>query len=76
MGCIAGLTRVAVLINPDAKISDLYIQEAQAAASKLGLSVEIAEARSLDQLPHAFESVARRGVRVMMIHQEGPPSSR
>jgi putative ABC transport system substrate-binding protein len=68
---IPELTRVAVLINPDAKISDLYIQEAQAAANKLGLSVEIFEARSLNQLPKVFEAIARAGVRAMMINQEG-----
>ena len=68
---IPELTRVAVLINPDAKISDLYIQEAQAAANKLGLRIEIAKARSLDQLPQVIEAVARAGVRAMMINQEG-----
>jgi putative ABC transport system substrate-binding protein len=68
---IPDLTGIALLINPDAQISRLYVQEAQAAAETLGLRVEVFEARSLDQLPRAFEAAARAGLRAMMINQEG-----
>jgi putative ABC transport system substrate-binding protein len=68
---IPELTRVAVLTNPNAKISELYVREAHTAANTLGLSVEIFEARSLSELPGAFEAIAKAGMRALMINQEG-----
>lgn len=68
---ISGISQVALLINPDAQISMLYAQEAKAAATRIGLRIEIFEARSLKQLPDAFEAAAKAGLKAMMINQEG-----
>jgi putative ABC transport system substrate-binding protein len=68
---LQGLTEVALLINPDARISQVYVEEANAAAGTLGLHVKVFEARSLNELPAAFSATARSGLRAMMINQEG-----
>jgi putative tryptophan/tyrosine transport system substrate-binding protein len=65
------LMGVALLVNPDARISQLYTEEAQAAGKSLGLRVEVVQARSLDLLPEAFKAAASAGVKAMMINQEG-----
>lgn len=68
---IPQLTVTALLVNPDAPISRLYIEEAQAAGESLGLRIDVVEARSLDLLPEAFQAAAGAGVKAMMINQEG-----
>jgi putative tryptophan/tyrosine transport system substrate-binding protein len=68
---IPELTGIALLVNPDARISRLYIEEAQTAGESLGLRIEVVEARSLDLLPEAFNAAAATGVKGMMINQEG-----
>jgi putative ABC transport system substrate-binding protein len=65
------VTGIALLVNPDARISRLYIEEAQAAGESLGLRIEVVEAGSLDLLPEAFKAAADKGVKGMMINQEG-----
>jgi ABC-type uncharacterized transport system substrate-binding protein len=68
---IPDLMRLALLINPHAPVSRLYVDEVRAAAAKLGLRVEIFEAGSLVELPSAFGAMAKAGVRSVMINQEG-----
>jgi ABC-type uncharacterized transport system substrate-binding protein len=68
---IPGLTRVALLTNPNAQISNLYITEAQAAATNLGLDLQKFEARSLEELRPTFESMTRAGSQALSINSEG-----
>lgn len=55
------LSRVALLINPNAKISSLYVSQSNEAAPKLGLTAQAFEARSVGELDRAFDAMARGG---------------
>lgn len=68
---IPGLSRVALLVNPLAQISLLYIDLTQTAAPQLGLTVERFEARSRDELAPAFEAMARAGMQALVTNSDG-----
>jgi putative ABC transport system substrate-binding protein len=54
---IPGLSRVALFVNPNAQITQLYVAVTQAAAAALGLVSQTFEARSLDELERAFDAM-------------------
>jgi putative tryptophan/tyrosine transport system substrate-binding protein len=55
------MTRVALLVNPnDQQTADGYIQESQAAAISLGLTIYPAEVRGADDFARAFEKIAEQ----------------
>ena len=56
---ISGLSRVAFLVSPGTAISRVFIDEAQAAAAKIGLNVEAVEVRALDDLAPAFDAMVK-----------------
>ncbi len=68
---LPGLSRVAFLVNPNAFITRLYIEEAQAAAAKLRLTLHVFEARTLDELEPAFGAMAKARVQALAINAEG-----
>jgi len=68
---VPGLSRAALLVNPNSQISRLYIQEAQAAAAKLRFTVQPYEARSLDELKMAFDAMAKARVQAAYAPPEG-----
>ena len=55
---MAKATRVAVVMNPDNASSRLYWREAQRAAPKLGMKLEVVEVRRAADLERAFARVA------------------
>jgi putative tryptophan/tyrosine transport system substrate-binding protein len=54
---VPGLSRVALLINSDQPTSRVFIDETQAAASELGISIQVFDARTLDALNSTFDSM-------------------
>jgi putative tryptophan/tyrosine transport system substrate-binding protein len=54
----SGLTRLAVLMNPDNPTTKPYLRETERAAGVLGLTMRTFEARSVDDLPAAFSAMA------------------
>jgi len=68
---VPGLSRAALLVNPNSQISRLYIQQAQAAAAKLRFTVQPYEARSLDELKMAFDAMAKARVQAVYAPPEG-----
>jgi putative tryptophan/tyrosine transport system substrate-binding protein len=68
---VPGVSRVAQLVNPLAKISPLYTDLTQKAAAQLGLRVERFEARSRDELEPAFEAMARAGMQGLVTNSDG-----
>jgi putative tryptophan/tyrosine transport system substrate-binding protein len=68
---IPGLSRVALLVNPNSQISRLYIDVTQATATALGLVIQTYEARSLDDLEPAFDRMARAGMQAVTINPDG-----
>ena len=68
---IPDLARVAQLINPAAKVSRLYTEVTQAAAAQLGLTVQLFEARSRDDLESAFAAMAAAGMQALLTNSDG-----
>jgi putative tryptophan/tyrosine transport system substrate-binding protein len=68
---IPALSRVGLLVNPNTYLSGPYIEESQAAATKLGLVLQTFEARSLDELEPAFNRIAQAGMQAVSIIPEG-----
>jgi putative ABC transport system substrate-binding protein len=65
------LSRVALLVNPRVEITGRYIEESEAAAAQLGLTVQIVEAQSLTDLESAFDSMVKAGAQAVVINAEG-----
>jgi putative ABC transport system substrate-binding protein len=64
------VTRVGLLINPNAKVSSLYVQEATEASVKLGVSVQAFEARSLIDLEPAFDAMVKARMQGVVVNGE------
>jgi putative tryptophan/tyrosine transport system substrate-binding protein len=68
---VPNLSRVPLLINPNVQITHRYIEESEAAASKLGLTLLRIEARSVDELPRAFETMGKVRAQAVVVNAEG-----
>jgi putative ABC transport system substrate-binding protein len=64
---VPNLSRVGLLVNPEETSAHLYASEGSAAASALGLTVAIFQARSIDQLERAFDAMAKDGVQALAL---------
>ena len=68
---IPGLSRVALLVNPNTEVASLYKRVTEAAAAELGLNNHTFEARSLDELGRAFDAMVKAGMQAVTINGEG-----
>jgi ABC-type uncharacterized transport system substrate-binding protein len=68
---IPGLSRVALLVNPNTEVASLYKHATEAAAAGLGLNNHTFEARSLDELGRAFDAMVKAGMQAVTINGEG-----
>jgi ABC-type uncharacterized transport system substrate-binding protein len=68
---IPGLSRVALLVNPNTEVASLYKRATEAAAAGLGLNNHTFEARSLDELGRAFDAMVKAGMQAVTINGEG-----
>jgi putative tryptophan/tyrosine transport system substrate-binding protein len=68
---IPGLTRVAVLLNPNTEVAPLYRRVTEAAANDLGLRHHAFEAASLPELEYAFDTMRASGMQAVTINGEG-----
>src|SRR5260370_3591976 len=60
---VAGLSRVALLVNAgDAEGARRYVEESQAAAGPLGITIEPVEVRKLGEIPRAFSTIDQLNV--------------
>jgi len=65
------LSRIALLVNPNAPITRRYIEESQEAAEKLRLSVQPFEARSLQEIGRAFDAMVKARMQAVSINADG-----
>ncbi|MBT3553682.1 MAG: ABC transporter substrate-binding protein [Rhodospirillaceae bacterium] len=65
---VPSLSRVALLINPNAKISELYIKQSKDAEAKLGITTHPFPVRSLDGLDAAFDAMAKAGMQAVVVN--------
>jgi len=68
---IPGLSRVALLVNPNTEVASLYKRVTDTAAAGLGLRNHTFEARSLDELGRAFDAMVKAGMQAVTINGEG-----
>jgi putative tryptophan/tyrosine transport system substrate-binding protein len=64
---VPGISRVALLINPNERTSLTYVSEGHGAAAKLGLGLDMFEASTQDELPPAFSAMASAGTQALLI---------
>ena len=68
---VIGLSRVALLVNPNTEVASLYKRVTEAAAADLELENHTFEARSLAELGQAFDAMAKAGMQAVTINGEG-----
>jgi putative ABC transport system substrate-binding protein len=68
---IPGLSRVALLVNPNTEVASLYQRVTETAATELGLENQTFEARSLDELGQAFDAMVTAKMQAVTINGEG-----
>ena len=68
---IPGLSRVALLVNPNTEVAALYKRVTDTAAAGLGLRNQTFEARSLDELGPALDAMVKAGMQAVTINGEG-----
>jgi putative ABC transport system substrate-binding protein len=68
---IPGLSRVALLVNPNTEVAPLYKRVTSTAAAELGLVNHVFEARTLDDLRPAFDAMAAARMQAVTINGEG-----
>jgi len=64
------VTRVGLLINPNVKISSLYVREAREAGNKLGVDTQSFEVRALRDFEPAFDAMVKAGMRGVVANGE------
>ncbi len=69
---IPGLARIGWLINTSAPPSRVYMDLAEAAATEVGLTNEISEWRSVNDLGPAFDKLKRANVQAFTAEPDGP----
>ena len=68
---IPGLSRVALLVNPNTEVATLYKRVTETAAVELRLANHTFEARSLDELEQAFDAMVKARMQAVTINGEG-----
>jgi putative ABC transport system substrate-binding protein len=68
---VPGLSRVALLVNPNQQSTRIYIEVMRSAANELGLVLQTFEARSLAELEPAFDAMVKAGMQAMTPSQGG-----
>lgn len=68
---IPGLTRLAVLWNPDTAFHPKVIEEFKAAAPSLSIELSLVSARTPDQLGSAFSAINRSHAQVLYVIDDG-----
>ena len=64
------LSRVALLVNPAAKISELYVNQSNDAAPKLGLTTQAFQVRSLGELEGVFDAMVKADMQAVVVNAE------
>jgi putative ABC transport system substrate-binding protein len=67
---IPSLSRVALLVNPNARISDLYVEQSKAAGPKLGLTTQAFPAASLGELEGTFDAMLKARMQAVVVNAE------
>src|SRR5262245_16377575 len=67
---VPSLSRVALLINPSAKISELYLEQSKAAEPKLGMTTQAFEMQAASELERTFDAMVKAGMQAVVVNAE------
>jgi putative ABC transport system substrate-binding protein len=68
---VPGLTRVAMLINSNQQSASMYVDVTRSAATEIGLTIEVFDARSREELNAAFDAMGNAGMQALIPAQGG-----
>jgi putative ABC transport system substrate-binding protein len=68
---VPGVSRIAVSVNPDARISPFHINQTRVAAANLGLETHTFEWRTPAQLEQAFEAMVSQSMQALLTNPDG-----
>ena len=68
---VPGLSRVALLTNPNQETTRVIVDVMSTAANQLRLKLQTFDARSLDEMEPAFDAMVKAGMQAMMAVQGG-----
>jgi putative tryptophan/tyrosine transport system substrate-binding protein len=68
---VPGVSRIAVSVNPDARISPFHIKQTRDAAANLGLDIHTFEWRNLAQLEQAFDAMVSQSMQALVTNPDG-----
>jgi ABC-type uncharacterized transport system substrate-binding protein len=68
---VPGLSRVALLTNPNQQTNRIYVDVMSTAADQLGLKLQTFDARSLEEMEPAFDAMVKAGMQAMTPAQGG-----
>jgi putative ABC transport system substrate-binding protein len=64
------LSRIGLLINPAAKVSERYVEESKIAGPKIGVTTEAFRVRALSELEAAFDLMVKAGMQAVVVNAE------
>jgi len=68
---VQGLSRVALLVNPDQPAARVYSEESRTVAAELGLSVKVFDARASEALPSVFDDMVKEKMQALITASGG-----
>jgi putative ABC transport system substrate-binding protein len=68
---VPGLSRVALLTNPNQETTRVFVEVMSAAADQLGLKIQTFDARSGEEMEPAFDAMVKAGMQAMTVVQGG-----
>jgi putative ABC transport system substrate-binding protein len=64
---VQGISSPGLLVDPNVQSARSIIDEARAAAAEMGVTLQIFEAPTLDDMERAFDAMARAGIRGLTV---------
>jgi ABC-type uncharacterized transport system substrate-binding protein len=64
------VSRVAILMNPDNQANAIFLAETQLASQKLGIELQLSDARGLKDIEQAFAVAARQRVDALIVFDD------
>jgi putative ABC transport system substrate-binding protein len=68
---VPAAARIGLLVNPDFPLTDSVTRDVMAAASAIGLQIDIAEARDNREIEAAFGTFVRNGADALLVGPDG-----
>jgi putative tryptophan/tyrosine transport system substrate-binding protein len=68
---VDGLTKVVLFVNPgDPNLAKIFVEESKAAAGRLGLSTQIVEVATAEELDAGFAAISQTGITGIIVNND------